>query len=200
MHVAVTQQGAGLVSVRVLAQEGGGGTETGTQTPEDKGPNPIAPETKEILWGFGPFLVLLVLMRFWLFPKLKKGMDARYGKVRADLETADATRASAEEDLATYEAQLVEVRAEANRRIDAARHQLDSERQARLAEVNSAIGERKAAAMADIEAQRQAAQTQVEEAVAEVAAAMAGRALNTTIDPAEARVAAVEVVRAGVAG
>ncbi|HEX9258419.1 MAG TPA: ATP synthase F0 subunit B [Acidimicrobiales bacterium] len=198
LYVAVTRQGAGLVSVKVLAAEGEEGSEAETST-ESKPPNPIAPELKEVAWGFGSFLLLLILMRFWLFKKLKKGMDARYGKIRSDHESADAVRAAAEADLSAYEAQLVEVRAEASRRLDAARQQLESERQARLAEVNASIGERKAAAVAAIDAQLQAAQAQVEDSVADVAAAIAGRALNTTIDPASIRDTVAEVVRAGVA-
>ena len=60
-------------------------------TTEDAGPSPIAPEVKELAWGAGSFIVLFVLMRLVLFPRLKKGMDARYGKIRGDHETADAT-------------------------------------------------------------------------------------------------------------
>ena len=30
---------------------------------EDMGPNPIAPENKELLWGAGTFLVFLFVMR-----------------------------------------------------------------------------------------------------------------------------------------
>ena len=40
--------------------------------------NPIFPELKEIIWGFGAFIVLAVLMRWVLYPRLRKGMEARY--------------------------------------------------------------------------------------------------------------------------
>ena len=36
---------------------------------EDKGPSPIAPEGKELIWGGGSFVVLLVLMRWCCSPK-----------------------------------------------------------------------------------------------------------------------------------
>jgi hypothetical protein len=42
-----------------------------------EGPSPVAPELKELLWGGGAFLVLLVIMRLVLFPRLKKGMEDR---------------------------------------------------------------------------------------------------------------------------
>ena len=36
-----------------------------------------------MLWGFGSFVVFAVLMRYFLFPRLRKGMDARYCAIRA---------------------------------------------------------------------------------------------------------------------
>ena len=38
-----------------------------------EGPSPIAPELKEIAWGAGSFIVLALLMRFFLFPRLQAG-------------------------------------------------------------------------------------------------------------------------------
>ena len=60
--------------------------ETGTTEP-DEGPSPIQPEVKELVWGAGSFIVLLILVRLFLYPKIKKGMDARYGMIRDELET-----------------------------------------------------------------------------------------------------------------
>ena len=91
----------------------------------DTGPSPISPEPKELLWGLGAFLVLLIAMRLYLVPKVKKGMDARYGKIRTELETAEAMREAARAEVDAYEAQLAAVRSEASARIDAARQVLD---------------------------------------------------------------------------
>ena len=41
--------------------------------------NPIFPELKEVVWGFGAFIVLAVLMRWVLFPRMQKGTEARAG-------------------------------------------------------------------------------------------------------------------------
>jgi len=81
------------------------------------GPSPIAPEPKEIAWGAGAFIVLAVAMRFFLFPRLKRGMDARYGHIREGHEQADAVRAAAKSEVAEYEAALAGVKAEANERV-----------------------------------------------------------------------------------
>ena len=96
-------------------------------------------------------------------------MEARYGKIRADLEGAEATRDAANAEVAEYEAQLAAVRAEAAGRIDAARQQLEGERADRLAEANAAIAERRSAAATEAEAARLAAAGSVEDAAVAVA-------------------------------
>ena len=57
---------------------------------EDMGPNPIAPEGKEFFWGAGTFLVFLFVMRVFLVPKVRKGMEVRYGAIREGHESAVA--------------------------------------------------------------------------------------------------------------
>ena len=59
-------------------------------------------------------------MRLWLVPKVKRGMESRYGAIQGQHESADAVRAAAHADVAEYESALAGVRAEAAARIDAA--------------------------------------------------------------------------------
>lgn len=169
LTVTVTSTGAGHAVVVHLPQSTG---VTATTT-EDPGPSPIAPEIKELAWGAGSFIVLFVLMRVVLFPKLKKGMDARYGKIRGDHETADATRAGAKAEVAEYEAALAVVKAESRERIDAARQTLESERTAALAEANARIATRRSEATAQTEAARSAASEHIQAAVADVSSRVA---------------------------
>ena len=42
--------------------------------------NPIFPELKEIAWGFGAFIVLAVLMRWVLFPRMQQGDRGARGR------------------------------------------------------------------------------------------------------------------------
>lgn len=135
----------------------------------DEGPSPIAPELKEIAWGAGTFVVLALVMRYAIWPKLSQGMKARYDSIEQGYTDADALRESAQGDVAAYEAALASVRAEATAHVEAARQVLEGERQAKLSEVNAQIAERKAAAAAEVEAARQAAEGQVNEAVGTVA-------------------------------
>ncbi len=130
--------------------------------------NPIAPEPKEIIWGFGAFIVLAVCLRYWLFPKVREGMQARYDSIQSDKESADTLTAAARADVAEYEARLTSVRAEAQQKVEAARSTLESERSTKLSEVNARIAEKRAAAAAEVESARQAAMGDVESAVTDV--------------------------------
>jgi F-type H+-transporting ATPase subunit b len=153
-------------------------------TTEKEGPSPIAPEVKELAWGAGSFIVLFVLMRLVLFPRLKQGMDARYGKIRGDHETADSVRATAKAEVAEYEAQLAAVRTEARQRIDAARQILESERTDALAAANAGIAARRTEALAASDAARAAAEEHVQAAVADVSTRVAELATGRRPDAA----------------
>ena len=132
-------------------------------------PNPIAPETKELAWAAGSFIVLFVLMRYFLFPKLKKGMDARYVDIRSDIEGAAHEKASAQSDVAEYEKALAAARVEAASRLDTARQTVDTERTAQLVQVNARIATARASADQATAAARAAAQGEVSQAVSQIA-------------------------------
>ncbi|MDG2438960.1 MAG: ATP synthase F0 subunit B [Ilumatobacter sp.] len=131
---------------------------------------PIAPEGKEVIWGFGAFVVLAIALRYVLFPKVRAGMTARYDSIQGDFEKAETLTASARAEVAEYDAQVASVRADAQGRVDAARATLEGERNERLTAVNASIAEKRAAAAAEVEAARQAASSQVAAAVSDVAA------------------------------
>ena len=198
--VHVTHPGAGgfAISFPQTAGDEAPAQETAAEEEEvDEGPSPIAPEVKELLWGFGAFFVFFILMRIWLFPKVKKGMEARYGLIRGEHENADSIRAAANKDVAEYQAALAEVRAEAAARIDAARAQLEQVRAERLAEVNGRIAERRTAASAEAEAARQAARGQIEVAVADVASRAAQLTVGREPDSNTVRQAVTTVMGGG---
>ena len=166
MIIHVTTWQGQPAQVHFSAETGGTKATTAAST---TGPNPIAPEGKELVWGAGSFLVFLILMRLYIFPKLKRGMNARYDGIREDHEYADATRIAARTDVSKYEAELVAIRAEAATRIDAARQTLDAERNAKIGEVNTRIAQQRASADAQASAARLAVRDQIAAAVATVA-------------------------------
>lgn len=183
LTATVTTTAAGTVNVRLSSAYHGVVAAEESEKPEGTPPNPIAPTANEMYWAGGAFLVMFVIMRYFLFPRLKKGMDARYEGIRSDLDTAEKVKADAKGDVADYERALAEVRAEAAGRIDAARQKVDAERTARLTEVNAKIASARAEADQRIAAARESARGQVESAVAQVAARAAELATGKTPDP-----------------
>jgi F-type H+-transporting ATPase subunit b len=171
-------------------------SQVAAETTEDAGPSPIAPEVKELAWGAGSFIVLFVIMRLVLFPRLKQGMDARYGKIRGDHESADSVRAAAKAEVAEYEAELATVKAEARQRIDAARATLESERTAALTEANARIGARRAEATEAADAAKAAAAEHIEAAVVDVSSRVTELATGRRPDAAEVSTI-VSALRAG---
>ena len=160
--------------------------------------NPIAPEAKEMIWGFGAFVVLAVCLRYWLFPKVREGMTARYDRIQGDRESAETLTAAARADVAEYEARLASVRSEAQAKVDAARATLESERAEQLAAVNARIAEKRAAAAADVEAARQAAMGDVESAVVDVVGRATEIATGRAPSPDVVNNAVSEVLGTGV--
>lgn len=203
MLIAVaTQPGSSPVEVHFAGLAGylpaqAGDAESEVE-PKD-GPSPIAPEPKELFWGAGSFIVFAVLMRLVLYPRLKKGMEARYANIRTGHESADATRQAAQAEMSEYQAQLAVVRAEATARIDAARQTLEAERQERLAEVNARIAERRAEALARVEAEREAARAQIEEAVGELVSDIVSLAIGKQPDRAVVSRAVTSAMTVGAA-
>lgn len=166
--------------------------------PCQEGPSPLAVEMKELAWGAGSFIVLAILMRFWLFPAVKKGMDARYAQIRGGHEQADTARAAARAEVAEYESALATVKAEANERVDAARETLESERTARLAEVNARIAGKREEAAAEAQAAREAVHAEIAAAVADVTTRTVELAVGRAPDAAAVSRAVDETMGTGV--
>lgn len=141
--------------------------EAGEEVPE--GPGPIVPELKELYWGAGAFIVFALLMRLFLVPKVRKGMEARYHGIRAAHDAADGERAAARAEVAEYESQLAAIKTEAAARVDSARQTLEAERQAKLSEVNGRIAEARTAAAERAATLRASVQDQIKSAVSDVA-------------------------------
>lgn len=180
LTAVVTPAGGDAVSVLVVSAEDAG-TGTSAEAPVSE-PNPIAPDMVELAWAAGAFIVLFVLMRQYLFPRLKKGMDARYAGIRGDHEAADHAKSSARSDVAQYEAALAAARAEAATKIDAARATLETERQAAIAQANGRIAARRAEADQQAAAARAAVSGQIADAVASVVSSATVAATGRTPD------------------
>jgi len=145
-------------------------------------PSPILPEIDEIIWGGLAFAILLAFMWWKGFPMVKRAMDARADKIKADLDAADQAKADALRTQSEYEARLAEARAEASRVIEEARDralQLERDLQA---QAEADIAEQRARAAADIEAGRRQAIADLRSEVSAIAIGAAERVVGAGLD------------------
>lgn len=157
--------------------------EAGTD-PEEcvEAPNPILPETNEIIWGGAAFLILLVLMWWKLLPPIKQGMADRTDRIRGDLDRAEAAKVEAEEVLVQYQAQVADAKAEANRIIEEARATADSLKAELAKRAEAEIAEMKARAAVDVEASKAQAMADLRGEVATLALGAAEMVVQKSLD------------------
>ncbi|MGA0879740.1 MAG: hypothetical protein ACO3SP_11540 [Ilumatobacteraceae bacterium] len=162
------------------------------------GPSPILPEMKELVWSGSAFVVFALLMRFFLYPRLRRGMDARYESIRSGHEKADAARTAARSEVAQYESALAAAKADAAKVLEAARETLEQERQSQMAAANARIASQREAAVNQADAARAAARSQIESAVADVVSSAVEAAAGRKPDATQVSRAVADAMSAGV--
>lgn len=145
-------------------------------------PNPILPETNEIIWGSISFFVVLGLLAKFAFPAMKTAMAAREERIRADLEGAEQARAQADSQLADYQAQLADARAEAGRIIEEARQAADQVRRDLMARAEAEASELRARAAADVQLATQRAMADVRRQVGDLSIELAEKIVERNLD------------------
>jgi F-type H+-transporting ATPase subunit b len=145
-------------------------------------PNPILPETNELVWGGLAFAVLLWLMWKFGLPPVRKMMKDREDRIRADLERAEQARVEAEQSLEQYRQQLAEARNDALRILEEARADADRVRQERLQAVEAEIAELRARAADDVRRATERAMSDLRGKVAELSVELAEKVVERNLD------------------
>jgi F-type H+-transporting ATPase subunit b len=145
-------------------------------------PSPILPPTNELIWGAISFALVFLLLRKLAWPGIKKGMEGRTERIRADLAQAESARAEAEQVLSEYRSQLADARSESGRIIEEARQTADSMRRDLAAQAESDIAEMRRKAAADIEAAKTQAVADLRSDVASLAIGAAERVVEHSLD------------------
>ncbi|MDZ7675025.1 MAG: F0F1 ATP synthase subunit B [Acidimicrobiales bacterium] len=147
-------------------------------------PNPLLPETNEIIWGSVGFVVVFLFLAKFGGPAIKKMMDERADKIQGDLDAAESAKAEAEEVKAEYASKLADAKSESARIIEEARQaadQLKSDQQARL---NEELVSQREQAQADIDAAKSQAMAELRGEVSEIAVGAAERVVGANLDRA----------------
>lgn len=145
-------------------------------------PNPIVPELNELIWGSVGFLVVFGLLAWKGYPAIKKTMNDRTEKIRADIEGAEAAKAEADQLVAQYNAQLADARNEATRLIEEARQDADAVRAERIAAIDGEIAEMRQRAAADVESSKAQALSDLRGEITALALGAAERVVERNLD------------------
>ena len=156
-----------------------------------KAPNPLLPETHEIIWGTFGFAVVMFGMWKFALPSMKTTLDARAEKIRGDIESAETQKAEASQILTEYKAQLTDARNESARIIEEARQTADEMKQQLAVKAQADIAEMRSQAAIDIDSAKSQAIADLRGEVASLAIGAAEQIVQRNLDQ-ETNVALVE--------
>jgi F-type H+-transporting ATPase subunit b len=120
-------------------------------------PNPLLPETNELIYGVIGFVVVFFFLWRLGYPSIKSGMNARADRIRNDLDSADQAKAQAQQVLDEYRAQLADAKGESNRIIEEARNQAEALKRDQEQRLQAELTEMRQRATAEVEAAKVAA-------------------------------------------
>ena len=148
---------------------------------EDSSPNPLLPETYDIIWSLVIVLVIGFVFIKYVLPKFQAVLDERAEKIQGGLEKAEKSQEEADALLAQYHQQLQEARTEAATIREEARAEgsaiVDDLRRKASADAERIVG----SAQRQIEAERQAASVSLRNDVGQLATELASRIVGESL-------------------
>jgi F-type H+-transporting ATPase subunit b len=147
-------------------------------------PNPLLPETNEIIWGAIGFLVVFFFVWKYGLPQMRTAMNNRTEKIRGDLQAAEDQRTQADALLTDYRAQLNDAKAEAGRIIEEARQAADQIKRDQEARLQDELAELRTRAVADIDDAKGRAMDDLRSEVASLAIGAAETVVQRNLDSA----------------
>jgi F-type H+-transporting ATPase subunit b len=145
-------------------------------------PNPILPETNELIWGGLAFLVLLGLMWKFGLPPVRKMLKDREDRIRTDLERAEEAKVEAEGVLEDYRRQLAEARNEASQIVEASREQAEEVRRELIAKAEQDAAEIRQRASEDARLAGDRAMGELRASVTQLSIGLAEKVVEHNLD------------------
>jgi F-type H+-transporting ATPase subunit b len=147
-------------------------------------PNPLMPETSEIVWGAIAFFLVLGFLAKFALPAAKKAMDARTAKIAGDLKAADEAKATAEAEAAKYRASIGDAKGEGAQIVEAARTQAETVRKDILARAEAEAADIRTKAAADADAQGDRVKLELQSHVRGLSIDLAEKVVGKNLDRA----------------
>lgn len=189
----VASTDAGVHELEALAEENGGTefdahciallTDGDSVNDCQKSPNPLLPETNELIWGGIGFAVVFFALAKFGVPAMKQAMDTRTERIRNDLQQAEDQRSDAEGLKAEYTAQLNDAKAEAGRILDEARQTAEQVKRDRESELQTELAAAREQALAEIETSKATATDDLRGELASLAVGAAEAVIQRNLDP-----------------
>jgi F-type H+-transporting ATPase subunit b len=142
--------------------------------------NPLT--TSQVVWGAIIFVVLYLLLSRLALPRVAEVIEERAQHIAADLETARASKASADSAANEVAEATARARAEAQAAINAALDAAKGEASARIATLNERLEKQLQDAEAQISAARAAAMRALREVATETAGTVIARLTGSPAD------------------
>lgn len=143
----------------------------------------LLPEEPELIWGFVAFILLLLVMNKFVFPRVNQTLEDRSTAIQGKMEEADAKLAEAELSKRQFDEGLADARGEANRIIEDAKSTAESLRREVVAKAEAeaaAIVER---AQTEVAAERDRALQELRTQVGAISVELASRIVERELDP-----------------
>jgi len=147
-----------------------------------KAPNVLLPETNEIIWGGGAFLIVLLGLSKIAYPAMKKSLEDRTERIRDSIDEADKLKAEAAAALSQYQASMADSKAEANRIVDEARQAAETVRADIIARAEAEANEIKAKGREDVDAGKARAIAELQSQVGDLTIALAEKVVERSLD------------------
>ena len=150
-------------------------------------PNPLLPDSNELLYGGSAFLIILIVLSKLGYPAIKKAMNDRTERIRGEIDEADKLKAEAAATLAQYQASVADSKTEAARIVDEARTAAEAVRADIIARAEAEANEIKTKAREDVEAGKARAITELQTQVGDLTIALAEKVVERSLDDATNR-------------
>lgn len=142
----------------------------------------LLPAAPELIWGLVAFLLLMLLMTKFVFPRANTMLDERRESIEGKMEAADAKLVEAEEAKRNYEASIDDARGEATRIIDEAKSTAESLRADILAKAETEAAGIIERAQAEVATERQRVVQDLRAQVGAMSVELASRIVERELD------------------
>lgn len=149
----------------------------------------------QVFWTGIAFGVLLIMMWFWVVPKITAVLDERAEQIRNDLTAAEGSRAQAEDMLAEYREQMAKAKAEAAAMVAKAKADAHAVADQRIADLEHELARKSQQAQAQIEAAKAKAMTELKSEVASLVLMATESILSEKLDKKTAQTYADKAIK-----